>query len=85
MVEARPDTGFPFPTTFLAMGTAEVRVPNFGQFDGVNDRFSYGDARTMLHVKMSEFESEFLERVLAQKGYMFSQFATNSESEPSRI
>ena len=71
-MEARPDTGFPMRATFLPMGGAHIRVPNFDQSGGVNDRFAYGLARPMLEVKMSEFLSQFVRRVLVQKRHMFS-------------
>lgn len=85
VVEARPDTGFPVATTFLPMGAAHVRVPNFAQGSGVNDRFAYGRARTMLRVKMAEFRTQFVERVLVQKGRMFSPLVASSERVVCRM
>ena len=80
IVAARPDTGFPFPSKFIPMGHAEVRLPNFGNFGGVNDRFAYGTADAMLRSVLAEFEEGFIQQVINKGGYMFDHHAANSEA-----
>jgi len=59
VVVARPDVAF-FSKLHWSPLPDAIRVPNFGMWGGVNDRFAYGPAEIMLNGCMSQFDKQFL-------------------------
>lgn len=58
VVVARPDVAF-FSKLHWAPLPDAIRIPNFGMWGGVNDRFAYGPAEIMLDGYMSQFNKQF--------------------------